>query len=65
MQVDLEVTGDDWRVKASVNHPFLDDRPWISPWIKSISNELDLTIHVIVSQLSRYVTSSAVDCDDV
>ena len=33
---------------------FLHDRPWISPWIKSISNELDITIHVIVSQLSRY-----------
>ena len=24
------------------------------PWIKSISNELDTTIHVIASQLSRY-----------
>ena len=35
------------------NH-FLHDRPWISPWIKSISNELDITIHVIASQLSRY-----------
>ena len=30
---------------------FLHDRPWISPWIKSISNELDITIHVIASQL--------------
>ena len=33
---------------------FLHDRPWISPWIKSISNELDMTIHVITSQLSGY-----------
>ena len=32
---------------------FLHDRPWISPWIKSISNELDITIHV-VAQLSGY-----------
>ena len=31
---------------------FLHDRPWISPWIKSISNELDIAIHVIASQLS-------------
>ena len=31
---------------------FLHDRPWISPWIKSISNELDIVIHVIASQLS-------------
>ena len=30
---------------------FLHDRPWISPWIKSISNELDITCHVFVSQL--------------
>ena len=33
---------------------FLHDRPWISPWIKSISKELDIIIHVIASQLSRY-----------
>ena len=31
---------------------FLHDRPWISPWIKSKSNDLDITIHVIASQLS-------------
>ena len=31
---------------------FVHDRPWISPWIKSISNELDIAIHVIASQLS-------------
>ena len=33
---------------------FLHDWPWISPWIKSISNELDITIHVIAAQLSCY-----------
>ena len=31
---------------------FLHDRPWILPWIKSISNELDITIHVIAPQVS-------------
>ena len=36
------------------NTVFLHDRPWIPPWIKSISNELDIIIHVIASQLSRY-----------
>ena len=30
----------------------LHDRPWISPWLKSIHNELDISIHVIASQLS-------------
>ena len=29
-------------------------RPWISPWIKSISDELDIIIHVIASQLSGF-----------
>ena len=32
---------------------FLHDQSWISTWIKSMSNELDITIHVIASQLSR------------
>ena len=31
---------------------FLHDRPWISPSIKSISNELDITRHVFASQWS-------------
>ena len=31
---------------------FLHERPSISPWIKSIYNELDIIIHVIASQLS-------------
>ena len=39
----------------SISKPtFLHGRPWISPWIKSISNELDIIIHVIASQLSGY-----------
>ena len=33
---------------------FLHDWPWILPWIKSISNELDIIIHVITSQLSGH-----------
>ena len=40
---------------CSVNIPnFLLDWPWISLWIKSISNELDITIHSIASQLSGH-----------
>ena len=34
------------------NKCFLHEQPWISPWIKLISNKLDITIHVIASQLS-------------
>ena len=30
----------------------LHDWPWISPWIKSISNELDITCHVVAPQSS-------------
>ena len=33
---------------------FLHDRPWISPWMKSKSKELDIIIHVIASQLSGH-----------
>ena len=33
---------------------FLHDRSWILPWIKSISDELDITIHVIALQLSGH-----------
>ena len=33
---------------------FLHNRPWISPRIKSISNELDITIYVIAPQLSGH-----------
>ena len=33
---------------------FLHDRPCLSQWIKSISNELDIIIHVIASQLSGH-----------
>ena len=31
--------------------PFLHHRSWILPWIKFISNEFDITLHVCVSQL--------------
>ena len=34
--------------------PFLHDRPWISPWTKSISNEINIIIYVIASQLSGH-----------
>ena len=33
---------------------FLHDRPWISMWMKLISNELDITFHVVASQLSGH-----------
>ena len=62
---DLLDDQDDGRLHCTVDGPvvlwgkynatlfiFLHVRPWISPWIKSISNELDITIHVIASQLS-------------
>ena len=32
------------------SYDFWYDRSWILPWIKSISNELDIIIHVIMSQ---------------
>ena len=41
-------------IEATKRDDFLHDRPWISPWIKSISNQLDITIHVIASQFSCY-----------
>ena len=40
--------------KYIINHDFLHDRPWISPWYKSISNEWDIIIHLIASQLSGH-----------
>ena len=46
-----------WSLKTmayAINLAFLHDRPWISTWIKSISDELDITIHVMASQFSRY-----------
>ena len=42
------------RINWIIKLPFLHDRPWISPWIKSISNELDITGHVFASQLSGH-----------
>ena len=43
-----------WRHCCNNLRVFLLDRPWISPWIKSISNELDITCHVFASQLSGH-----------
>ena len=43
-----------WWILTMRNIRFLHDRSWISPWIKSISNELDITIHMIASQLSGH-----------
>ena len=37
--------------KDVTDNKFLHDWPWISPWIKSISDELDLTCHVLASLL--------------
>ena len=39
---------------AIPNCIFLHDRRWISPWIKSISNALDITCHVFASQFSGH-----------
>ena len=38
----------------AISYAFLHNRPWKSAWIKSISSELDITIHVITSQFSFY-----------
>ena len=53
--------GEAWRrnwlefsIYSFIKYNFLHDRPWISPWIKSISNELDITCHVFASQLSGH-----------
>ena len=35
---------------SHITHHLLRDRPWISPWIKSISKELDITFHMPASQ---------------
>ena len=42
------------KMAAPINDWFLHDRPWISPWMKSISNELNIIIHVIASQSSGH-----------
>ena len=49
------ITGDLVFVGYALKFDFLHDRPWISSWIKSISDELDITsvrFHVLTSQLS-------------
>ena len=44
----------EWIIQGKGNIIFLHNRPWISLWIKSISNELDITVHMIASQLSGH-----------
>ena len=53
-------------LEVRVWNNFLHDRPWISPWIKSLSNELDIiflrdriTIWPLWRQQQSIVTSSA------
>ena len=41
---------------------FLQDWLWISPWIKSTLNELDITFHILTSQLSGHVIALCI-CD--
>ena len=43
-----------WQHRHIGNSDCLHDRPWLSPWRISISNELDITIHEIASQLSGH-----------
>ena len=38
-------------IYVSNSQLFYNDRPWILPWIKAISNKLDIIIHVIALQL--------------
>ena len=51
---------------CSMNHwAFLQHRPWISPWIKSISNELDIIftrrITIVGNHMRMYHTSTRID----
>ena len=34
------------------NYDYIHDRPWISPWIKLIFNDLDVTFHMFESKYS-------------
>ena len=44
-----------WNTVPVHGYPsFLHDQRWISPWIKPISNELDITCHVFGSQLAGH-----------
>ena len=41
-------------IYVSNRHLFLNDRPWILPWINATSNKLDIIIYEIASQLSDH-----------
>ena len=43
-----------WSYIKIMHYCFLHDRLWTLPWIKSIYNELDITIHVTASQFSGH-----------
>ena len=45
------------------NVTFFLEWPWISPWIKPISNELDILFTWSRHNCLKIVTSSAIDCD--
>ena len=45
---------DKFKLMTMYDNQFLHDWPWVSPWIKSICNELDITCHVFLSQLSGH-----------
>ena len=50
------------RVKVIANSSFLHERPWISPWLKSISNEFDIIFHVLALQLLNYASETRGRC---
>ena len=49
----------------------LHDRPWISPWIKSISSELDVTFHVhqvncgVITSVVQSIVISSLECKQI
>ena len=49
----VQLAGNPWKLASAHRRKyiFIHDQSWKSPWMKSISNELDITFHVIASQL--------------
>ena len=47
-----------WRTLPPYNISFLHDQPWIWPWVKLISNELAVDIHVHASQFFNHLMHS-------
>ena len=45
---------------SKLKQEFLQDRPWISPWTRSISDELDISFHVLASQLAGHCHQQSV-----